>query len=489
MELSLRSLTNDNYDITLRAVREINRRADGEAQREVVGIFKAASEYYDYGHRYMESTVHDQLYDELFPEFSSSALLELLRDAHGDMLNSDGGDQADLLFAPAFQKIQNDSEFSELLECFFEYQDENVEYHGAEYFGELQDSICAGLSGEYLNRFRLQVRERADQTAVLELIESNAPADKLRLIEMLPELGGDFVRSNCYRILRPLHYKVEVPKEAVLKAVDFFVRLGEGRSDVSDLIEKFILPEGARAVVDYLEGYVADATDEARRNYLADVAKSILVLQIIAGSPDDEMEPLRDFLIARAGLTANQVYSYELKRIFKLLEDYERHSAVNTPQKLEALLARMDRMAASLAAGGERLDTRNWDLFFEIHLMASHAGEAGWQVIKRICSAFFTVLSKGTIGRLLYISIIAAGKTKDLEHFERMLEFVPKKISEELLAYNLACVSATFGKKGAMLKHIARSLHLGKTPAQFLDDPDFAAYLEDEDFRRVLSGS
>ncbi len=486
-QISLRSVTNDNYEITLRAAREINRRQDTEAQTELVRIFKAACEYYDFGHRFMESTVLDQLYDDVFPEFATSALLELLRDAHCDMLNSDGGDQADLLFAPAFQSFQNEDEFSELLHSFFEYQDESVEYHGAEYFGELHSDIRAALSGDKLSRFEEEVRKRGEQLAVLQLIESEESADKVRLIALLPELDDEFLRSNAYKILRPLEYKVDVPKEVVLQAVDFFIRREEDSSDVADLINKLILPEGFVAVVDYLKKYAQDA-DEARRDYLADLTKSIIRSAIIAGKADEEIQPLRDFLLAGAGLTATAIRGYELRMIFKLLEDSERHIATNTPEKLEALLLRMDRTAGVVAASGERIDIRGWDFMFDIHLLASHADEQGWHIIKRICSAFFPVIAPRTAERALYISIIAAGKTHDLEHFERMLAYVPKKINEELLAYNLACVCATFEKKEAMLKYIRRSIALGKTVEQFEDDPDFAPYRGDEDFRRALSG-
>lgn len=74
----------------------------------------------------------------------------------------------------------------------------------------------------------------------------------------------------------------------------------------------------------------------------------------------------------------------------------------------------------------------------------------------------------------------------EIADFASMEKCIPEKITEELLAYNLACVSANLDKRDDMLKYVALSIALGKIAKQFKDDPDFSAYLEDEDFRRAL---
>ncbi|MEQ9365856.1 MAG: hypothetical protein RIF32_16555, partial [Leptospirales bacterium] len=492
-QLSLRAVSEDNYEITLLALREINRRAATEAQLQVVKIFQAACEYYDFGHRFMESTVHDQLFDEILPEFSTAALIELLRDAHGDMMNSNGGDQADLLFVPAFQNFQNEAEFAELLRAFFSYQDQNIDYHGAEYFGELQEGVRSVLSGEYLTRFQSAVGERAEQTAVLELIESNDVEDKVRLIEMLPDLPDEFIENNDYKILRPLAGPIEVPKEAALRALEFFIRKESAPGDVPDLILKYMLPDGARGVIGFLESRAR--AKGIPNEYVADLLKSMIRKMDLDLLPMSDIQRFRDCAKDVGGLGDTDVYAYELLELFKVFTDHRHHNATNAPEKLSRLLDRMDEIVGLVR---EPFDARGLDFKFDLYLMASHADDrveedaengveiTDWDVIKRICAAFFPIIAEGVVRGALYLALVAAAKTRDLEYFESMEGYIPEKITEELLAYNLACACATFEKKEAMLKYVARSIKLGKTPAQFKDDPDFTAYLGDADFLEAL---
>lgn len=155
--MSLRSIGEDNYQITVLAIEEIIRRKDVEAQKFVIEQFNKASKYYDFGHRFWESTVHDQLFDTLFPDFEIEALLELLENAHGDMLNSEGGDGADQLFIPAFNKCKTQKDFNRLLAAFLSYQDKDMEYSGYAYFKSLQEEIEQELKGDYLNIFKNEI--------------------------------------------------------------------------------------------------------------------------------------------------------------------------------------------------------------------------------------------------------------------------------------------------------------------------------------------
>lgn len=56
------------------------------------------------------------------------------------------------------------------------------------------------------------------------------------------------------------------------------------------------------------------------------------------------------------------------------------------------------------------------------------------------------------------------------------------------LVFNVACYYAVHGQKQKMLSAARRSLQLGKKPEQLKEERDFSAYLEDEDFRQILSG-
>jgi hypothetical protein len=96
-----------NFEATSFVVEEIIKRKDLKAQLAVVKQFYKACEYYDAGHRFWSSTNQDELIDSHFPKFESEALLELLREASGDFLNTDGGDCMDELFAPALHNTEN----------------------------------------------------------------------------------------------------------------------------------------------------------------------------------------------------------------------------------------------------------------------------------------------------------------------------------------------------------------------------------------------
>ncbi len=60
------------------------------------------------------------------------------------------------------------------------------------------------------------------------------------------------------------------------------------------------------------------------------------------------------------------------------------------------------------------------------------------------------------------------------------------RTNNPILLFNLACHYALHRQKKMMLQSIERALSQGKKSAQFLSDPDFKYYLEDEDFVALL---
>jgi Leucine-rich repeat (LRR) protein len=161
VDISLRSAGTDNYQITPLAINEIIRRKDEAAQVKVVEIFHKACRYYEYGHRYCESTVLDQLYDVLFPDFETEALILLLDNGHEDMLNNDGGDGADTCYAPAFKRLKNEEQFEKLVKSFFAYFDEYInDSDQVDYFAELTDGILQVLPPKYQILFSKEIKKR-----------------------------------------------------------------------------------------------------------------------------------------------------------------------------------------------------------------------------------------------------------------------------------------------------------------------------------------
>ncbi|WP_163398803.1 TPR end-of-group domain-containing protein [Flavobacterium fluviatile] len=55
-----------------------------------------------------------------------------------------------------------------------------------------------------------------------------------------------------------------------------------------------------------------------------------------------------------------------------------------------------------------------------------------------------------------------------------------------MLAYNLACELAYFGRKEEMQAYIKEAIRLGKMKQQFLDDTDFEKYWKDADSLKAI---
>lgn len=76
----------------------------------------------------------------------------------------------------------------------------------------------------------------------------------------------------------------------------------------------------------------------------------------------------------------------------------------------------------------------------------------------------------------------------DPERIARLIPLVPDSATAEL-RFNIACAYAVINARDAMLASLEAALEAGATPAQVRRDDDFAPYLADPDFDRVLDGA
>lgn len=111
----------ENFQIVLDAIQLLIQRKDVNGQNAVVEIFKKACAFYDAGHRFDESTVQDQLIEDLFPMFEGEPLVNLLTWCKSDYLLSD---RMDALFRPAFERIRDKKLEKKLLDHFEQYIEE-----------------------------------------------------------------------------------------------------------------------------------------------------------------------------------------------------------------------------------------------------------------------------------------------------------------------------------------------------------------------------
>ncbi len=89
--------------------------------------------------------------------------------------------------------------------------------------------------------------------------------------------------------------------------------------------------------------------------------------------------------------------------------------------------------------------------------------------------------------RVLAQTIGGAQMTKAVAVEKSLLALVPKKITWEILAYNLACNAALHQDKPRLLEMTKVALGLGKEKSQFMADSDFDPFKKDPDFLKVFT--
>jgi len=67
-----------------------------------------------------------------------------------------------------------------------------------------------------------------------------------------------------------------------------------------------------------------------------------------------------------------------------------------------------------------------------------------------------------------------------------VIGLAPTEPTWDILAFNLACHFARTNDRRRLLAMTKQALTLGKSPAQFLGDDDFEAFVDDEEFLAVL---
>ncbi|MBF3377859.1 TPR end-of-group domain-containing protein [Leptospira borgpetersenii] len=77
-------------------------------------------------------------------------------------------------------------------------------------------------------------------------------------------------------------------------------------------------------------------------------------------------------------------------------------------------------------------------------------------------------------------------ETNDFQYETFMETFIPSKITNSLLAFNLACLNSNRGKKEEMLKYMKIALALGKPKSYFKREPEFKKFWNDPDFLELV---
>lgn len=88
--------------------------------------------------------------------------------------------------------------------------------------------------------------------------------------------------------------------------------------------------------------------------------------------------------------------------------------------------------------------------------------------------------------RVLAQFIGLAVNNNDTEKLDTLIARIPKVITWDILAYNMACYYAHKKDKKNLLKMAKRSIELEKESYQFMKDPDFEEYKTDPEFLEVI---
>lgn len=472
IDISFRSVGRDNYKITILCIEELIKRADAEAQKHVVNQYKKATSYYDYGHRYWGETVLDKLYDDLFPQFETEALITLLSIGHSDMLNSESGDGVDSCYAPAFHRVTSEEEYSSLTELFFNYYEECIGYYGSEYFSKLITSITEAVPDKYREEFKSLAVKRGQKYQYLSKMESYESEDIIFILKNLEDIDEELLDEKDYEVINNMNDADDIPKDLLLNATNFFFRRKSSPSYIYDSIYYNILPDGMDRVVEYLSKW-----DESYNDYITTVTANLIKRMNLENCEMEEIDRLRSFYTSVNNSSINSLYEMEVCNLFMVIVRQNIYS-----NRRDALLNRVEFICSKIE-GPLRFSKAD----FKFNLSFLTDNRENLEIIKSLCRYIYPVMDLKVVEKSLYLPVVAAVETGDREYYLHLKQYIPNEITSDILAYNLACASACFNEKSEMLEYIKISLKLGKTTQQFLDDKDFSLYISDEDFVEVMN--
>lgn len=470
--MTFKSVGDDNYQAALLVLEEVIARRNAETQKQIIKKFYKACKYYDAGHRFWSNTVYDQLIDTLFAQFTSEALYQLLKKASTDMLNSEGGDQMEALFIPAFENAKDQELQEKLLQVFFEYEKEARGYYGKSYFDQLLLQINDVGSVELQDlilRKKEENKEPEDWLTLLEnLNEDNFPSVIDKILNQTPE---NFNEHYFHKIVAAAQ-KIVLRESNLIALLNFMVK--ERNNDLPDVLIFQYHKKAPEKLIAFLEAQL-----EKNNFDIYDVAK--LVKRIIkqlseSNTPLAEFEIYENFLASHCDVSFDEIYNLEIKTLLNSFFRYLSWHWVDSSWTLEKA------KEVALKIEGEFNYT-------ELRSNTYSLVDLGkYEKAKEVFEILHPILKYSENEGALFYNIIAAIKLNDEPYFNLLYKEAQKieKISEVLLTYNLACGLAHFGRKEDMLFYIKESIRLGKIKQQFLDDTDFEKYWEDSEFLEAI---
>lgn len=474
-EMTFKSVIYDNYNASLIVLEEIIKRKNVATQEKIVKQFYDASKFYDAGHRSWSSTVHDQLIDDLFPQFTSEALYQLLKKASTDMLNSEGGDQMEDLFIPAFQNTTDLNLQTKVLEVFFKYEEKAKTYYGKEYFNHLLQQIRNIVSPE-LEKIIAEKKEENKEQEDLILSLKNLTEDNLP--EIIKILGSKITQKledeYLYEIVKACK-KNNINKEAVNQLIVFLIKKKEN-SYLAELLQSKYHKKNPEKIISILSQSLTDNSFDENEAY--NLARMIITDLVPNKEVSfDDLEIYRNFIVSKCNISIDTIYDNEVQRLLSVFfnsiptSPFDKHIYI-----LEKVKEIFSKTEAKFSYS---------NLYYDVYYLVK-------DIENEQCMTIFNYLypriKNYADENILHLNIIASIKLNDDIYFDALSREVQKlgEITKALFAFNFACGFAHFGRKEEMLHYIKESTRLGKNKQQFLDDTDFEKYWNDEDFLKAI---
>lgn len=474
-EMTFKSVGYDNFNAALLVLEEIITRENVNTQKKIIKKFYDACEYYDAGHRYWSCTVHDQLIDYLFPKFTSEALYKLLKKASTDMLNTEGGDSMEELFIPAFQNTTDEKLHKKLLKVFFKYEEEARTYFGKEYFDTLLQQIKDVASPE-LEKIILSKKEENKEQEKLILSLENLTEDNLP--EIIKMLGSKITQKledeYLYEIVKACK-KNNINKEAVNQLIVFLIKKKEN-SYLAELLQSKYHKTNPEKIISILSQSLKNNSFDENEAY--NLARMIITDLVPNKEVSfDDLEIYRNFIVSKCNISIDTIYNNEVQRLLSVFfnsiptSPFDKHIYI-----LEKVKEIFSKTEAKFSYS---------NLYHDVYYLVKDRENEQCRTVFNYLSPRIKNYSSENV---LYLNVIAASKLNDSAYFDMILKEIQKleEITQVLLAYNLSCGFAHFGRKEEMLFYSKESIRLGKTKQQFLDDKDFEKYWNDEDFLKII---
>ncbi|WP_299626359.1 leucine-rich repeat domain-containing protein [uncultured Tenacibaculum sp.] len=488
----------DSYEVTTIVIREFIKRKSVAGQNHVVDAFINCMKYYDAGHRYFGSTVHDQLIDDFLPQFEIEPLAKLILSLGSGIKHPEYGDGICELYAPIFSKMKEENTYeAEIVGDFTNFIFENIDE------SIILDIIDDVLEEDISNDTR-EVIEKIKNIAsrTHKALQGESASDFEMMLKDV--LNGDLPSYffNDYDLERSFeNFNIQELSFDLLLNVFDYTFFAKSYTTLNNL-NKVLFSLDREKLTTYLED-ISEDNEEVTQML-------IKVLNYKVSSTE------KKYIDKDAYESFALEFKYKLQG--KTEEDIARELAERKGAELKKAAAKnqnnklKEAFQQSLANGDnsifiteskkviseEQLNDYSFDMSnFTTKLLINSLMGGDFNSAKNVFLNFTENLlpvvgishkTDDVASNAIVLAIMAKDKEVESLVFEKLLpkDFKAKDVSNEVLAFNLSCFYAKNEKKEDMLGMIKQSLNLGKQAKQFQTDSDFEAYWQDQDFIEVL---